>query len=173
MTRCIQWCFVGLVALGVLGSGPQPFGPTRGYQKWVKVTPKPVVFQDPKLALLCRDVVPSDNPHQNQRFLVYVNPAGSQAMRDPVPRFPPGSVIVKEKLDRPESRTPELMTVMVKHKAGYQPEMGDWEYVVLDSAGAVTARDLQRCQSCHASKKATDYVFRGYLPRKGSAPPKG
>lgn len=81
------------------------------------------------------------------------------------PRFPEGSIIVKEKLPARDSQAPELLTVMIKQKRGYNPTRGDWEYMVVDGAGTrIEGRGkLQNCQSCHIANKKTDYVFRTYL----------
>lgn len=86
------------------------------------------------------------------------------------PKFPAGSVIVKEKLADEKSRTPELLTVMIKHEKGYNSKSGDWEYMVVDGAGEEVAErgDLQNCQACHAADKKTDYVFRTYLSAAAS-----
>jgi len=92
-------------------------------------------------------------------------------MEEKSPHFPQGSVIVKEKLTTPDSSTPELLTVMVKRERGYNPESGDWEYMVVDGKGqSVTERGkLESCQSCHLMEKDTDYVSRKYLPNQVAA----
>lgn len=103
----------------------------------------------------------------NSKFVtVYVNEIGQRAMlHQRKPTFPQGSTIVKEKLAQPHSNTPELLTVMHKRERGYNPGGGDWEYLVLDGAGArVQAQGkLQNCQSCHTQWKGTDFVSRAYL----------
>jgi hypothetical protein len=106
------------------------------------------------------------NPHRDKYFTVYVNDLGRQAMLGQKnPKFPEGSVIVKEKLSAQDSTEPELLTVMVKQKEGFNPANGDWEYMVLDGTGTKLAGRglLQNCQSCHIANHKTDYVFRTYL----------
>jgi len=81
------------------------------------------------------------------------------------PKLPQGSIIVKEKLADPNSKNPELLTVMHKREKGYNPKSGDWEYLVIDGTGKqVQAQGrLENCQSCHAQWKRTDFVSRAYL----------
>jgi hypothetical protein len=112
------------------------------------------------------DVNGSTNPHTNKFFTVYVNDIGSKAMLSQKdPSFPVGTVIVKEKLASKESQTPELLTVMIKQKEGFNQASGDWEYAVMDGTGTrlQVRGDLQNCQSCHLAKQGSDYVFRTYL----------
>ena len=112
---------------------------------------------------------------------VYVNKVGEKPMMtQKTPHFPPGSVIVKQKwgiissknpnADKSQppklSASPELLTVMIKHRAGYAPANGDWEYMLTDGAGEkVTQRgQIESCQGCHRPYKESDYVTRVYLP---------
>ena len=107
------------------------------------------------------------NPHLDKFITVYVNDIGRRAMmEEKLPRFPQGSVIVKEKLANKDSTAPELLTVMIKREAGYNPENGDWEYMALDGTGKEVRSSgrLESCQSCHMMVKDTDYVFRNHLP---------
>lgn len=146
-----------------------------GYKNWTRVNSVPQLMPD-LVAALCR---PSPkkaddagkNPHRDKYFTVFVNDIGRKAMLErKKPKFPVGSVIVKEKLPDEQSRTPELLTVMIKQKKGFNPASGDWEYLVADGAGAtVEARGkLQNCQTCHLANKETDYVFRTYLSKADS-----
>jgi len=145
-----------------------------GYRKWTRVNPSPVV-QEPRISLQCapptvqQTQLESANPHSHKFIGVYVNDVGRQAMmNEKLPHFPPGSVIVKEKLPAKDSSSPELLTVMRKREAGYDPEQGDWEYMAVTGDGkTVQARGkLEKCQACHVLEKATDYVSRNYLPRE-------
>ncbi len=140
----------------------------RGYRQWTKANTKPVLMQ-PAAAWVCAAASPNQqaSPHLKKYITVYVNKPGQAAMMlEQTPRFPVGTVIVKEKLSKPGDKTPELMTVMVKRGTGFNPENGNWEYLVLDGTGTrVTAQGkLQKCQSCHgeAPAKQSDHVFRDY-----------
>ena len=143
------------------------------YRSWTKVNAVPQLMPG-RVASACAvwfgsggvEVDGPKNPHRDKYFTVYVNEIGRKAMLDQKsPKFPVGSVIVKEKLSAVDSQTPELLTVMIKQKAGFNPASGDWEYMVLDGTGTkVEGRgQLQNCQSCHLSNQKTDYIFRTYL----------
>jgi hypothetical protein len=76
---------------------------------------------------------------------VFVNPVGrEEMMTKQSPKFPIGSMIVKEKLGSPDSTKPEVLTAMIKRAPGYNPESGDWEYLVLDGAAS------KNCRARHA-----------------------
>ena len=151
----------------------RPVKEIEGYRNWTKVNAEPQLMPS-RVAAACAMAVsmrgtPIDgenNPHRNKYFTVYVNDLGRDAMlNQKSPNFPEGSVIVKEKLSFKASQTPELLTVMIKHKKGFNPASGDWEYMVLDGAGMkVEARgNLENCQACHLGNQKTDYIFRTYL----------
>lgn len=144
-----------------------------GYRNWTKVNPKPE-FMLPATAALCAMVLPptgtdvntGTNPHRRKYITVYVNESGRKAMMEQAsPKFPEGSVIVKEKLSEPSSTSPELLTVMIKREKGFNPETGDWEYAVFDGTGTKleSRGKLSNCQGCHVSRPNSDYVFRTYL----------
>ena len=86
-------------------------------------------------------------------------------LHEKTPHFAVGSCIVKERLATPSSKVPEVITVMQKREAGYNPSHGDWEYRVMDGAGKVVQADgkLQFCEGCHSKWKDNDYVSRAYL----------
>jgi hypothetical protein len=143
-----------------------------GYKSWVKVNPKPLKLPA-ALSVLCAAPTPAsradagNNPHRQKYFTVYVNEVGRRAMIEQAkPQFPQGSIIVKEKLPDEQAVAPELLTVMIKREAGFNPQSGDWEYLVFDGTATKieAGGKLENCQSCHAGNKASDYVFRSYLP---------
>jgi hypothetical protein len=142
------------------------------YRKWTRVHTTPLPLSA-SLDILCRiptreeEIQTSSNPHRRKYFSVYVNDAGYVAMMSQAkPLFPPGSIIVKEKLLAKESATPELLTVMLKHDRGFDKSNGDWEYMVVkgDTMKIEGRGQLASCSSCHTLKRETDYVFRSYLP---------
>lgn len=167
------------VALHGLGRDPTTMG--RGepelvpalqqYKQWTRVTRTP--YQIPsRLAALCEDPTPQTiaaeraaNPHAGAYVEVYVNEPGRATMStkgDVV--FPRGTVIVKEKRYDVQKAEPDLLTIMVKREDGYNPEMGDWEFAVVDGqATTVKARGrLTTCMECHKPARGTDFVFRPY-----------
>jgi hypothetical protein len=145
-----------------------------GYRRWTRVNPEPAVFHS-KIATQCSVPPPErlklereQNPHRDKYVTVYVNDAGRRAMlEEKGPRFPAGSLVVKEKLPARDAAEPELLTAMLKREAGYDPGGGDWEYFVLDGqAREVRARGrLETCRACHQLYPDTDFVARNYLPR--------
>jgi len=141
-----------------------------GYRQWTRVNPEPelVVAQNAQACAALVTTAAPGSPHGPDKYItVYVNDVGRHAMmEEKEPHFPQGSVVVKEKLTTAKSATPELLTVMIKRERGYNPDSGDWEYLVFDGAGrSVQARGkLENCQSCHMMDQNTDYVSRAYLP---------
>ena len=139
------------------------------YRQWTLVNPTPELME-PRAAISCV-IIPGreePSPHLHKYVSVFVNPVGrEQMMTRQEPKFPVGSMIIKEKLGKPDSTTPELLTGMIKREPGYDPNNGDWEYLVLNgSASTIVERGkLTRCSSCHSSYKRTDFVTRTYLPQ--------
>ena len=143
-----------------------------GYRGWTRVNPEPAVFHS-RIATQCSAPTPQQrrmeqaNPHRDKFVTVYVNDAGRRAMLEELrPRFPVGTLIVKEKLTARDAQEPELLTAMLKREAGYDPEGGDWEYLVLDGQGkeVQTRGKLESCRACHQTYPQTDFVARNYLP---------
>lgn len=134
------------------------------YRTWTLVNPSPLKM-GPAVAQLCAAVI-RQNPHRDKFISVYVNEIGKQAMMTQIhPKFPQGSMIVKEKLGSKDSQSPELLTAMIKREKGYNPESGDWEYLVLDGTASNITKlgKLIDCSGCHVAYQTTDYVTRTYL----------
>jgi Cytochrome P460 len=72
-----------------------------------------------------------------------------------------GTVIVKEKLPDPKSKSPVLLTAMRKREKGYNPACFDWEFMVLDGEGREVKEQgkIASCQSCHTKETQTNGVF--------------
>ena len=143
---------------------------------WTKVNDEPY-HMNPAVAILCgiptRQELESErkkNPHAESYITVYVNNAGKEAMFAKEARtFPVGSIIVKRKIANSiESSEPLLYTLMRKREAGYNPSLGDWEFVVVAANGKEIQGigKLENCQSCHRQKRDSDFVFRPYLKSK-------
>ncbi|HEX6044665.1 MAG TPA: cytochrome P460 family protein [Pyrinomonadaceae bacterium] len=138
------------------------------YRQWTLVNPTPQLME-PLSAQSCA-IIPGrqePSPHLHKYISVFVNSVGREAMMTKQqPKFPVGSMVVKEKFDKPDSTSPELLTAMIKREAGYYPEGGDWEYLVLDGAASkiVERGKLTRCSGCHVPYKYSDFITRTYLP---------
>lgn len=146
----------------------------RGYKHWKQVNAAPKL-EVAWIAYLCRGASPQEiqvekgNPHNDKYIVVYVNDVGKNTMMDQKkPHFPVGSLIVKEKRAKPDSTLPELCTVMLKREAGYNAKGGDWEYFVTNGTGTRINESgiIAKCAACHAKRKETDFVYRGYLAQK-------
>jgi len=140
---------------------------------WTQVNTKPY-YLSIAVDALCRAPTAADyeserkrNPHAASFITVYVNNDGREAMfAKESQRFPEGSVIVKEKIGTHfEGRKPLLYTLMKKREPGYNPAVGDWEFSVVSGNGTQLEAigKLENCQSCHISKKDSDFVFRPYV----------
>lgn len=137
------------------------------YLLGTKVNETPAKMKPP-VAAKCAPSSQQAAPHIQYYLTVYVNDLGKPVVAESKPKFPVGTVLVKEKLSTPTTPKPELLTAMVKLEPGYDPEHGDWEYFVLaGDARKITARGkLETCRSCHDARKDTDYAFLSYLSAK-------
>lgn len=177
-----------------LPAAPKPPGANRDWLQFIaaraktmnRVTDQPLSM-DMWVATLCRGPLPTDlpeaNPHRGHYVHVYVTPGEEQTIRTGKGTYPVGTLIVKEKLPgifahsgRSEeeqraielktgkNRVPELFTVMLKREAGYHPECGDWEFMVVsgDVKQILARGKLDSCVDCHKSHKQTDYVTQLY-----------
>jgi uncharacterized membrane protein YccC len=105
--------------------------------------------------------------------MVYVNEIARHSLLDEKkPQFPIGSVIVREKLARASDAIAQVLVVMVKRERGFNPRANDWEFLMIDgNVSKIRQREKTGdCRSCHAQQKATDYVFRSYMPKSGTRP---
>ena len=138
------------------------------YRQWTLVNPTPQLME-PRVSTDCamRPGRQEPSPHVDKYISVFVNSVGrDEMMTKRHPKFPVGSMIVKEKLGSPDSTKPELLTAMIKRGPGFNPESGDWEYLVLDGAASkiVERGKLTRCSGCHRPYKFSDFITRTYLP---------
>ncbi|HKR13963.1 MAG TPA: cytochrome P460 family protein [Pyrinomonadaceae bacterium] len=138
------------------------------YRQWTLVNPTPQLME-PISAFMCGRVLGREepSPHLNKYISVFVNPVGrEQMMTRRKPKFPVGTMIVKEKHGSADSTKPELLTAMIKRQPGYNPESGDWEYLLLDGAASkiVEQGKLTQCSGCHRPYEYSDFVTRTYLP---------
>lgn len=147
----------------------QTTNPVADYRSWLRVNKNPVRMPESISAQCAPDSVArqkNEGPHSDKFIVVYVNKSGQKGMMEELhPRFPQGSVIVKEKLSAEDSASPELLTAMRKREAGFNPAGNDWEFMVL-SGDAKTIQEqgkLENCLTCHRARRGNDFVFRNYL----------
>ena len=108
------------------------------------------------------------NPHEKgiKTFARYfANELAEAEIYKDAPKFPVGSIIVREKLLNAEDTNPELVTVMIKREKGFSRITGDWEYLVVEGAlNKIKSREkVGSCSKCHADAAQTDFVFKTYL----------
>lgn len=115
-----------------------------------------------------KDEKEPSNPHEKgvttfARY--YANELAQGVIYQTTPKFPTGSIIVREKLVTADATSPELVTVMVKREKGFSRKTGDWEYLVVEgSLGKISRREkVGSCSKCHANAVQTDFVFKSYL----------
>ncbi|MEW6736727.1 MAG: cytochrome P460 family protein [Acidobacteriota bacterium] len=147
------------------------------YKSWTRVNKEPALhILDQQLGDRCLWVDdagividPPSDLHRDKFVIIYVNNIGKdEILSKRNPKFPVGSIIVKEKLPDKNSEKPELITVMIKREDGFNPKSGNWEYMVTDGTGKIIngRGKIKSCQQCHNSKVDTDYIFRTYLPNE-------
>jgi hypothetical protein len=156
-----------------------------GYERWKKANDAPHKVQSLRhVPGLCRSPFPGEafaydnDPHQDFYINVYVNRIGQDAMfTSENPKFPAGSIIVKEKFrkspaDSPTPLRPDLLTVMIKREENFNPECGDWEFAAVSPQLQSIARGMiESCQRCHQNLRDSDYLFRSYIPKEAYTKP--
>jgi Cytochrome P460 len=98
----------------------------------------------------------------NSFGVVYANDLAREAMiADPSIPFPRGSIIIREKLRQQDAKIPELMTVMIKRRAGFNPKANDWEFLLIDGTGTKVLERQKKgsCLDCHESQASRDFVY--------------
>src|SRR5262249_28633973 len=135
------------------------------YKSWTVVNPEPVKMS-PVVSLMCARVAPQ-TPQADKYLRVYVNDVGRDAMFQAAnPKFPVGSIIVKEKLPSIDSSEAELDTIMVKRESSYDPAHGNWQYLTMSGnrSSLEAPKNVGSCQSCHdVYRDISDSVVREYL----------
>ncbi len=110
-------------------------------------------------------------PHFQPYVNVYMNdPAQNHFTSQEKGAYPPGSIVVKEKLvyttaphTHPDGNARTETTAiagLVKHAPGYNAETGDWEFFFAGADGKMerSPAKLASCAECHRNS-GTDYVF--------------
>jgi len=186
------------LATVLLGSEPPPEAPITKetaftfYRSFKRLTKQPHLVA-PLTATLCIGPTPAmkererraTGPHYQSFIHVYVNGLADETIARGGGAFPPGAVIVKEKLaafdssgaepsvsgvggmiKRAPAFDPKVSGVggMIKRAPGFDPANGDWEYFYCEKDGELSSGRLQSCAACHAEAKQTDYVFSVWRP---------
>lgn len=137
-----------------------------GYINWTKVNKEPEIVES-KIAAICArpslDQMDADakNPHNDKFITVYVNDIGkTEMMTKKFPKFPVGTVIVKEKLTTAKSKSPELLTLMIKREKNYNPKVSDWEFLTFnDAATETTALKIRKLPNMSSGRTTNRLRF--------------
>lgn len=154
--------FLTVVTLTAFAAGAPIPGPevvAQNYSKTLtRLTDKPKSISA-ELAGLCSSIAADKTfgPHSRSFVHQYRNELALTAKGN----FPPGSVLVKEKLF-PVAKEGGPLTVasatgMIKQLAGTSPKSGDWLFFEVVEGQVVTAK-MEGCAGCHSGAKR-DYVF--------------
>ena len=103
----------------------------------------------------------TSNGHAAGRFDVdiYASGVGKDALAATTGELPVGTRLVKEHFER-QGGGPGPIMMMQKMERGFDPEHGDWRYVVVSSTGEeVQAGKVESCTGCH-DDAPRDHVFR-------------
>ena len=105
----------------------------------------------------------TDVEHTSSLGFAYANDIARGSMLSKEPAiFPPGSIIVREKLLTPTAPSPEVLVVMVKREKNFNPKASDWEFLTVSGdMKKIEKREKEgKCQQCHASEAKHDFIFR-------------
>ena len=147
-----------LTAIGADAPIPSAEAVAKTYAKTLtRLTEKPKAV-GPEFATMCDDrpAVAKYGPHVHADVHHYRN----ESAKAPKGNFLPGSVLVKEKIERDGSAVAPvvlLVTGMIKQPAGTSPKTGDWLFFV-GRDGKVETATMEGCAGCHSGAKR-DYVF--------------
>jgi mono/diheme cytochrome c family protein len=108
-------------------------------------------------------------PHTAHYIQVYGNPIAIETFGKGQGRlFPPGTVIVKEKLMASPQGMVAGVAFMMKRGTPQFASTGGWEFAYYPRSGE--SASLQACAACHRSAASKDFVF-GQYPSPGEPRP--
>lgn len=107
----------------------------------------------------------TDAGHRFSFGVVYANTLANAEILSHAPKFPIGSMIVREKNSTETSFVPQTVIAMVKREKGFSTETDDWEFFVLNGSDLKLQRreTAGTCAACHIQAKSTDWVFQDRL----------
>jgi hypothetical protein len=103
----------------------------------------------------------NDRPTHTTTFgFAYVNDVGRSAFQQKPFLFPPGSVLVRERLPTLTS-APDVLVVMVKRERDFNRKANGWEFLTIsgDATRILKREKGGNCLKCHASAADNDFVF--------------
>jgi len=138
------------------------------YKQWPRLLESPANVPM-KFWLMCMPPSAADRaaakeqygPHSERTIMVYGNQLAAGALVSTGTRaFPPGAIVVKEKLGRVEGGAAEGVAFMIKHQAPAFAASDGWEFRYFPSDDP--AGTQQACAPCHRRAPSKDYVFGRY-----------
>jgi len=104
-----------------------------------------------------------DNPdadHTVEVGPVFVNDLALDALSGKTQVFPVGSIIVREKLAKTTDTVPELLAVMIKREKGFNPDGGDWQFLLTNSQKTKVKLNQKtgECLDCHQTEAVRDFI---------------
>lgn len=98
---------------------------------------------------------------------IYANEIAKPEIEKDQPKFPVGSIIVREKNKTKDAEIPEKFIAMVKREDGFSKETDNWEFFVFDGKELQMQKreTVGNCAECHSKAKQDDWVFREYLQK--------
>ena len=82
--------------------------------------------------------------------------------------YPVGTIFLKENYKSEDGKpgSPTMLTIMIKHQAGYYPQGGDWEYIYVGVDGSILFQGnasnpgvQAMCAKCHGNMRERDFIF--------------
>lgn len=163
-TAILITSIAALIAVGADAPNATPEAVARNYAKTLtRLTDQPKSISA-ELAGMCSDI-PNDKkygPHSRH----FVHHFRNDLAKAPDGKFPPGSVLVKEKLMAAEKAAAPILvgaTGMIKQPAGTSPKTGDWLFFEVRD-GQVQPTKAESCAGCHSGAKR-NYVFTDFPKR--------
>lgn len=102
-----------------------------------------------------------DHTRLRSAGIVYANELAFDAVLRELKVYPEGSILVREKPSAKDPAKADLLAVMIKREAGFNPSGGDWQF--LTTNGSMTKIKVNQkvgmCLNCHESQKGTDFVY--------------
>ncbi|MCF6213301.1 MAG: cytochrome P460 family protein [Flavobacteriaceae bacterium] len=157
--------FVGLTSFKSATNEYKPMekytvgNPWDAYKSWYKVTKEAPNTGDPTGFL--------EKRHNGKKAFreIYINSVGAAVQQGHAPyKYPEGTILVKETYKNKaayDKGTKNILTIMIKQKAGSSPETGDWGFV-MGARGKIstgTSKWAKFCTNCHVFAAGNDYVF--------------
>ena len=160
MKRIIFVLFFMVTLLSVYAEGQQedatPADAYSDYMNWTKVNQETITGDDTGV------LGPAHKGAKGFRE-IYVNDIGkATAYGEAAYPYPMGTVILKESYKGNGGVKGELgdITIMIKREDGYDPDNGNWEYVMAnDELKVANQGKIGMCIGCHSAGSSKDFTF--------------